>query len=88
MAIIKQGDFVQSIAVIVGLAILLVAVAGANGGIPAFGELIDPARLDFFSTGEGGLIATLEDWAVPVCGSLLAVELLTRILGCRSASVG
>jgi Na+/proline symporter len=28
----------------------------------------------------------LEAWAVPVCGSLLAVEMLSRILGCRSAA--
>ena len=80
-------DFVQSIAVIVGLVILLAAVAGANGGVTSLGDLVDPARMDFFSVGEGGLLATLEEWAVPVCGSLLAVELLTRILGCRSASV-
>ena len=80
-------DLVQGIAVIVGLVILLVAVAGANGGVASLGELVDPARLDFFSVGEGGLLATLEAWAVPVCGSLLAVELLSRILGCRSASV-
>ncbi len=80
-------DFVQGIAVIIGLALLLVAVAAANGGVTALGDLIDPARLDFFSVGDNGLLATLEDWAVPVCGSLLAVELLSRILGCRSASV-
>jgi Na+/proline symporter len=80
-------DFVQGIAVIIGLVLLLVAVAAANGGVTSFGELVDPARLDFFSVGEAGLLATLEEWAVPVCGSLLAVELLSRILGCRSASV-
>jgi Na+/proline symporter len=80
-------DFVQGIAVIIGLVLLLVAVAAANGGVASLGELVDPARLDFFSVGEAGLLATLEEWAVPVCGSLLAVELLSRILGCRSASV-
>jgi Na+/proline symporter len=80
-------DFVQGIAVIIGLVLLIVAVGAANGGVTSLGELVDPARLDFFSVGEGGLLATLEEWAVPVCGSLLAVELLSRILGCRTASV-
>ena len=28
----------------------------------------------------------LEAWAVPVCGSLLAVEMLSRILGCKTAA--
>ena len=80
-------DFVQGIAVIVGLIILLVAVGAANGGMTSFGELIDPARLHLFSLGDGGLLGTLEAWAVPVCGSLLAVEMLSRIMGCRSATV-
>jgi Na+/proline symporter len=31
------------------------------------------------------LLEVAEAWAVPIFGSLLAVELLTRILGCRSA---
>ena len=80
-------DFVQGIAVIVGLVLLLVAVANANGGgIAELGQLIDPARARFFSLEGTSPLATLEAWAIPICGSLLAVELLTRILGCRSAA--
>ena len=80
-------DFVQGVAVIIGLVLLLVAVANANGGgIAELGQLIDPARLQFFSLGGTGLLATIEAWAVPICGSLLAVELLSRILGCQSAA--
>jgi Na+/proline symporter len=80
-------DFVQGVAVIIGLVLLLVAVGNANGG--GVGELvglIDPARLSFFSFEGASLLAIAEAWAVPICGSLLAVELLTRILGCRSAA--
>jgi Na+/proline symporter len=79
-------DFIQGIAVIIGLALLLVAVTASSGGVTSFGELIDPARLGLFSPGENGLLGMIEAWAVPVCGSLLAVELLSRIMGCRSAS--
>jgi Na+/proline symporter len=80
-------DFVQGIAVIVGLVLLLVAVGQANGGgVAELGALIDPGRLSFFSLEGTSLLATIEAWAVPICGSLLAVELLTRILGCRSAA--
>jgi Na+/proline symporter len=80
-------DFVQGVAVIVGLVLLLVAVGQANGG--GVGELvglIDPARLGLFSFEGTSLLEFIEAWAVPICGSLLAVELLTRILGCRSAA--
>jgi Na+/proline symporter len=80
-------DFVQGIAVIVGLVLLLVAVGQANGGgVAELRLLIDPARLSFFSFEGGSLLTIAEAWAVPICGSLLAVELLTRILGCRSAA--
>jgi Na+/proline symporter len=79
-------DFVQGIAVIIGLVLLLVAVGQASGGgVTELVGLIDPARLGMFSF-EGSLLEVAEAWAVPVCGSLLAVELLTRILGCRSAT--
>ena len=79
-------DFVQSIAIVIGLAILLVAVGNANGGLAALPSLIDPARLGLFSTADATPLEILEAWAVPVCGSLLAVEMLSRILGCKSAA--
>jgi Na+/proline symporter len=79
-------DFVQGVAVIVGLIVLLVAIADASGGLPALAQTIEPARLAPFSTAAATPLEILEAWAVPVCGSLLAVEMLSRILGCRSAT--
>lgn len=79
-------DFVQSIAVIVGLVVLFVAVANASGGFPALAASIEPARLAPFSTAAATPLEILEAWAVPVCGSLLAVEMLSRILGCKTAA--
>lgn len=79
-------DFVQSIAVIVGLVVLLFAIGGANGGFPALATLIDPARIQLFSTADVPPLELIEAWAVPICGSLLAVEMLSRILGCKTAA--
>jgi len=79
-------DFVQSFAIVIGLAVLLVAVGNANGGLAALPSLIDPARVGLFSTADATPLEVLEAWAVPVCGSLLAVEVLSRILGCKSAA--
>jgi Na+/proline symporter len=79
-------DFVQSIAVVVGLAVLLVAVGSAQGGIANLVASIDPERLALFATADATPLELLEAWAVPVCGSLLAVEMLSRILGCKSAA--
>lgn len=79
-------DFVQSIAIIVGLIVLLVAVGDSHGGIRELGAAIDPERIALFSTADSTLLEIVEAWAVPVCGSLLAVEMLSRILGCKSAA--
>jgi solute:Na+ symporter, SSS family len=78
-------DFVQGIAVIIGLAVLLIAVGNAHGGLGALVAGIEPERLALFSTEGTSLLEIVEAWAVPVCGSLLAVEMLSRILGCRTA---
>jgi len=78
-------DFVQSIAIIVGLIVLLVAVGDSHGGLPGLAALIDRERLAFSTAGATPL-EIVEAWAVPVCGSLLAVEMLSRILGCRTAA--
>lgn len=79
-------DFVQSIGIVVGLAILLLAIGNANGGLTSLVSSIDPERLRLFSTADATPLEILEAWAVPVCGSLLAVEMLSRILGCKSAA--
>jgi Na+/proline symporter len=79
-------DFVQSIAVMVGLVILLFAVGNAHGGLTELVALIDPARMELFSTADATPLELVEAWAVPICGSLLAVEMLSRILGCKTAA--
>jgi Na+/proline symporter len=79
-------DFIQGIAIIVGLLVLLFVVGNANGGFGALPALIDAERLALFSTENATALEIVEAWAVPVCGSLLAAELLSRILGCNSAA--
>jgi Na+/proline symporter len=64
----------------------LVVVANASGGFAALPELVDPTRLALFSTENATPLEILEAWTVPICGSLLAAELLARILGCKSAA--
>jgi Na+/proline symporter len=80
-------DFIQGIAVIVGLVVLAIAVGNAYGGIGEVVAMIDAERLALFSTANATPLEIVEAWAVPVCGSLLAVEMLSRILGCKSAAV-
>lgn len=79
-------DLVQGVALIVGLALLLLAVIDASGGLGPALASIDPARLSFQSA-DHGLLATLDAWAVPVFGSLAAQELIVRVLACRSPTI-
>jgi Na+/proline symporter len=78
-------DFVQGIAVIIGLAVLLIVLGNAHGGVGELVAQIEPGRLALFSTANASPLEIVEEWAVPVCGSLLAVEMLARIMGCRTA---
>jgi solute:Na+ symporter, SSS family len=79
-------DFIQSIAVVIGLLVLFFALGNAHGGVSSLVGMIDPQRLTLFAVPEGGPLELLEAWAVPICGSLLAVEMLSRILGCKTAT--
>ncbi len=62
------------------------AVGNAHGGVGELVASIDPARPRALSDGHATPLEILEAWAVPVCGSLLAVEMLSRILGCKTAA--
>ena len=45
---------------------------------------IEPARLVPIDH-EEGLLVTIEHLAIPVCGTIVAVELISRFLGARTA---
>jgi len=78
-------DLIQGVALVVGLVVLAGAV-GLEGGITALGA-VDPVRLDPFAGGNQGWLDVLESWAIPVFGSVVAAELVARIIAARSPSV-
>jgi len=79
-------DVVQGVAVVLGLVILGAVVAGQVGGVTAGLAQVEPERLAFRKLDEG-LLATIEQLAIPVCGTIVAVELISRFLGARTAQV-
>ena len=78
-------DLVQGIALIVGLGAIFVAVARAEG-LAVLGEL-DPGMWNPLGAAPRPALAIAEDWAIPVVGSLVAAEVVARILASRSAAV-
>lgn len=77
-------DVVQGIAVVVGL-VVLASVLLASGALQHAWAQVPPERLALLGAADTPWYATVEAWAVPVVGSMLAIEIISRILGCRSA---
>lgn len=78
-------DLVQGIALIVGLGVLFVVILRDVGtaGLAAIG----PEKLQLFDTATRSPLGLIEDWAIPVVGSLVAAELVARVIAARSPQV-
>lgn len=79
-------DLIQGGVLILGL-LLLGGALLLDGSLPAALAANDAARLSMTGGGEIPWYVVAEDWAIPVFGSLLAVELISRLLAARSAEV-
>ncbi len=79
-------DLLQGLVVIAGM-LILAAIVMAQVGTPATAlATIDAARLTVFHA-DDTLLSWLEKIAVPVCGTIVAVELISRFLGAQSPAV-
>ena len=82
-----MNDFIQGIVIAIGLLIVFVAVLPQAGGFAEIGRVLsDPTRVHAIPAGESAL-EIAERWAIPILGSVLATELIGRILGARSEQV-
>ena len=78
-------DLVQGIALIIGLGALGWAVLRSEG-VTVLAE-VDPARLNLLGAEPRPVLAIVEEWAVPVVGSLVAAEVVARMIAARSPRV-
>jgi Na+/proline symporter len=79
-------DFVQGIAITIGLAVLAFATVSHLGGLGSAFSSIDPERLRLVAAGESWL-SQLDGWMIPMAGSLVAQELIARVSASRTAEV-
>jgi Na+/proline symporter len=77
-------DLVQGIVLAAGLIVLFGAMLYQTGTEPF--AAIPASRLDPFPEGMS-IIALIEEWAIPVCGSVVAAELVSRVISARSPEV-
>ena len=81
-------DVLQGVIVSTGLVILGVAVVLKLGGpSEAWGALVAHERIDLAPAAAGGWLAMLEAWSIPIVGSIVATEIVTRFFAARSATV-
>ncbi|MDX1394324.1 MAG: sodium:solute symporter family protein [Gemmatimonadota bacterium] len=78
-------DLIQGIALIVGLAVLFVAVLSVEGLGPV--AALPAGSLNPLGTEPRPLLAIVEEWAIPIVGSVITAELIARILAARSPAV-
>lgn len=76
----------QTVMILIGLTVLLIAVvAGLGGAAPALAS-IEPSQLRLVAPDET-LLARIDLWAVPILGSLVSQAAFARIFAARSAAV-
>lgn len=79
-------DFIQGVVIVLGLVVLLVLAFPSGADFKAAWLAIDPARLQMWGEHRNGL-ELLDTWLIPICGSVVAQELVARVLATRSAQV-
>ncbi len=81
-------DLIQGIAIVIGLIVLLaVLIWNPEVQLVEAWRGLDASKFHFFGGAEKSSWATLELWAMTLGGSLVAQELIARVLGTRSPAV-
>ncbi len=82
------NDLIQGFTMIAGLIFLLVAVVWDLGGISGALSHIDASQLNVFHADPNvSFLGKVELWMVPILGSLMAQELVSRVVASRSPDI-
>lgn len=77
-------DVVQGIMLIIGLLVIMPFLISDTGGMEGFMCVILQERHNDTSV---GFLELAETWAIPICGSLVAQELISRVIASRSPQI-
>lgn len=81
-------DVIQGAVLVVGLVLMLAVVLNQVGGFGAAWGIIGASERISLSPGAAGpWYETLEAWAIPVIGSLVATEVVGRVIAARSGTI-
>lgn len=79
-------DLIQGIMIALGLLLILYYVAISGFDFATWWEQLPPERLSFQKTGES-FWQRIDRWCIPILGSLIVQELISRILSAKSVQV-
>lgn len=80
-------DVIQSVILIIGIVVVAVAAIAKAGGVSAIANAMsDSARVHLLPA-DTSWLHVLEAWAIPVCGSVIATELVGRVIAARSPKI-
>ncbi len=81
------NDVVHGTLVAFGLIAVFVALLPHLGGVAEVGRILsDPARVHFMPSGES-VWTVVERWSIPVAGSVIATEIVGRVIAAKSPTV-
>lgn len=81
-------DLIQGGVLIAGLSLLVIIVITSQGGVAEAFAAVDPSRIMLVGSDvTPTLLGMLEEYAIPIAGSMAAAELLSRIMAARSPQV-
>lgn len=81
-------DLIQGSILAIGLGVVLVVMlASMQDAGGAMAVLSAAGPVTFLPSNGLGTMELLEEWAIPICGSVIATELVGRIIATRSADV-
>ena len=81
-------DVIQGVLLIAGLLVLFVVVTIDFGGLDAVvSHLTTSGVVSALPQQRGTWLSIAEEWAIPIFGSVVATELVTRVIATRSAAV-
>ncbi|HEX6058905.1 MAG TPA: sodium:solute symporter family protein [Gemmatimonadaceae bacterium] len=81
-------DLVQGVLLVLGLVLLSAVVVHHVGGLEAFADAaLGSGRVRLAASPGVPWLETLEAWAIPICGSVIATELVGRVIAARSPQV-
>ncbi len=79
-------DMVKGALIFFGLVCLFIIVINSDDFSWSFFSAMDPSRLSFLAT-EESVFQRMDRWAIPILGSLVAQELISRTLAAKSPQV-